>query len=127
MRIPVRDRRVALAIMAAGLVLATVLGYHVVYGQNGYFTYRSQQRRYLELQQKTDALKNENESLQKEIDAINRHDPAMIEQKARQQQLARRGEKIYTYTSQDPQASGPDAPPARPAPANSSTAPSEQH
>jgi len=131
MRIRIRDRRVSLAIMVMVLVLATLLGFHVVYGQNGYLTYRGEQRRYLELQQKTDALKNENEGLQKEIDEINRHDPAVIEQKAREQQLAKPGEKIYTYTPADSQLGGTSARPAgrlpaSPSPANSSPASSDQ-
>lgn len=116
MRIRLRDRRVSLAIMVLGLVLATALGYHVVYGQNGYFTYRSERRRFLDLQRKTDTLKMQNEGLQKEIDGINRHDRAVIEDKARQQQLARPGEKIYTYTPAGSQASGTGAQPASSAP-----------
>ncbi|HEV3277666.1 MAG TPA: septum formation initiator family protein [Terriglobia bacterium] len=94
----IRDRRVYWGATAAALALAAALGYHAVYGQHGYRAYRSEQRRYLELQQKTLDLKRQNQALQEEIDALNRHDPAVIEDKARGQQYARPGEKIYTYT-----------------------------
>jgi cell division protein FtsB len=89
--------------MAGGLVLAAALGYHVVYGEHGYLTYRSEERRFQDLKRKTNKLKDGNEALQKEIDALNRHDRAAIEEKAREQQYARRNEKIYTYTPQDAQ------------------------
>lgn len=114
MKIRIRDRRVSLAIMVLALALAAALGHHVVYGQNGYLTYRSEQRRDLELRQKTDTLKKENEALQKEIDALNRHDPAALEKAARGQHLARPNEKIYTYAPADSQPGGTDAQPASP-------------
>lgn len=132
MKIRIRDRRVSLAIMLLGLVLVVALGYHVVYGDHGYLAYRSAQHRYLELRQKTEALKKENDGLQKEVDGINHHDPAVIEQKARQQQLARPGEKIYTYMPEDHQANGSGAQPATPpaaasSPPNSLPASSDQY
>lgn len=105
--------------MALCLVLATALGYHVVYGEHGYLAYRSEQRRYLELRQNTDKLKKDNEALQKEVDALSRHDPAALENAARGQHLARPGEKIYTYAPQDSQPGGTGAQPASP-PASSS-------
>jgi cell division protein FtsB len=103
MKIRIRDRRVYWAVMALGLILAMALGHHVVYGEHGYLTWRGEQRQYLELKKKTDKLKNENGVLQKEIDSLNRHDPDVIEGKARDQHLARPGEKIYTYTPRNSQ------------------------
>jgi cell division protein FtsB len=116
MTIRIRDRRVYWGVMALALILAGALGHHVVYGEHGYFTYRSEQRRYLELKRQTDKLKNDNESLQKEIDAINHHDRDVIEEKAREQQLVKQGEKIYVYNPPDSPSNGgskpADLPPA---------------
>lgn len=97
MKIPIRDRRVYWSAMTAALCLAAALGYHVVYGEHGYLAYRREQRQYLELRKKAADLQKENDKLAKEIDALNRHDPAVVEEKAREQQLAKPGEKIYTY------------------------------
>jgi cell division protein FtsB len=126
MKIRLRDRRVSLAIMVLGLILAAALGYDVVYGEHGYLTYRSEQRRYLELRQKTDKLQKQNEGLQKEIDSINRHDPATIERKAREQQLVKPGEKIYTYAPAGSQPGGNATQPASPPASSSSPAPGDQ-
>jgi cell division protein FtsB len=112
MKSPIRDWRVYWGAVAGVLALAAALGYHVVYGAHGYRAYRSEQRRYRELREKTDELKGQNEKLQKEIDALDRHDPAVIEQKAREQQLARPGEKIYTYTPPDSRPNDAGKPPA---------------
>jgi cell division protein FtsB len=116
---PIHDRRIYWGVMAAGLVLAGALGYHVVYGEHGYLTYRTEQRQFQELKVKTDRLKNGNEALQKEIDGLNRHDRALIEEKAREQQYARHNEKIYTYTPQDSKPGGAGPQPASPPPVSS--------
>ncbi len=116
MAIRIRDRRVYWGAMALALVLAAALGHHVVYGANGYLAYRSEQRRYLDLKRQTEKLKNENEVLQKEIDGLNRHDRDVIEKKARDQQMARPGEKIYVYAPADSGAAAPQ-------PANQPSAP----
>lgn len=116
MNIPIRDRRVYWGAMLMGLALAGALGYHVVYGEHGYLTYRNEQRRYLELKQKTDKIKDDNDRLQKQIDALNRHDRTAIEKAARDQHLARPNERIYTYAPSDSQKAATDqqsvAPPA---------------
>ncbi|HEV2424625.1 MAG TPA: septum formation initiator family protein [Terriglobia bacterium] len=104
----------SLVIMLAGLVLATALGYHVVYGAHGYLAYRSERRQYLELRKKADTLKNTNDGLQTEVDALRRHDPAAIEKAARDQHYARPGEKIYTYTPADSRSNGTTAQPVNP-------------
>jgi len=115
MKIRIRDRRVYWGIMALGLLLAAALGHHVVYGEHGYLTWRSEQRQYLELKKKTGHLKDENDRIQNEIDALNRHDPDAVEEKARDQHLARPGEKIYTYRPQDSRANpGPPKPASTP-------------
>lgn len=116
MTIPIRDRRVYWGAMLMGVALAGALGYHVVYGEHGYLTYRNEQRRYLELKQKTGKIKDENDRLQKQIDALARHDPAAIEKAARDQHLARPNERIYTYAPPDSQAKGDTAPPAEATP-----------
>jgi len=121
-KVRIRDWRVYWGGMAIGLLLAGALGYHVVYGEHGYLTYRSEQRQYLELKKKTDGLKNENDRIQKEVDALNRHDPDAVEEKARDQHLARPGEKIYTYRPQDSRAN-PGAPKPASAPDSSGDQP----
>jgi len=112
MKIRIRDRRVYWGAMALGLLLAMALAHHVVYGERGYLSYRSQQRQYLELKKKTGRLKDENDRIQKEIDALNRHDRDAVERAARDQHYARPTEKIYTYTPQDSQAKGGTGQPA---------------
>ena len=104
MKIRIRDRRVYWGMMALGLLLAAALGHHVVYGEHGYLTYRSEQRQCVELKKKTGHLKDENDRIQKQIDALTRHDPDVVEKAARDQHYARPNEKIYTYTPQDSQA-----------------------
>ena len=111
----IRDRRVYWGAMALALILAAALGHYVIYGEHGYLTYRGEQRRSIELKQQTGKLKNENDQLQKEIDSLNRRDPAVIEEKAREQQLAKPGEKIYVYTPADSKAS-PATQPGNPTP-----------
>ncbi len=115
MAIRIRDRRVYWGVMALALILAAALGHHVIYGENGYLTYRSEQRRYLELKQQTGKIKDQNDQIQREIDGLNRRDPAVIEEKAHEQQLAKPREKIYVYTPSDSK-TAPATQPNNPAP-----------
>ncbi len=77
-----RTRRV-LATLCLG-VLASMIGYKVVFGANGMMVYRAKRTEYQQLQQQIEREQAENQLL---LDQVNRlqHDPAAIESEARKQ------------------------------------------
>jgi cell division protein FtsB len=100
-------RRRKLATVGIG-VLATLMGWHVVFGANGIFPYERKRSEYRNVQSEVENLQKENERLQSEIKSL-RSDPKTIEREAREQlRYARPGEMVFTYppqnTSQQPPA-----------------------
>jgi cell division protein FtsL len=90
------------------LLLAVALIVHNIFGQNGYFALRRQQKELHTLQQQILQLQQENEQLDKQNQQL-KSDPAAIERKAREEMhLVKPGEKIYTL---------PEKPSATPPPA----------
>ncbi len=101
-------RRRKLATVGVG-VLAALVGWHVVFGANGIFTYEHKRVEYRNLQGEIENLQKENERLQSDIKSL-RSDPKTIEREAREQlRYARPGEMVFTYP---PQNSTQQPPPA---------------
>src|SRR5260370_39438389 len=91
-----------------GVVVAGV-GWDVVFGANGIFTYEHKRVEYRNLQGEIENLQKENERLQSDIKSL-RSDPKTIEREAREQlRYARPGEMVFTYP---PQNSTQQPPPA---------------
>ena len=91
---------------AGVFALAVLLGFHVIFGANGFVAYQKKKAEYRTLQKDLDKLQKENDELAQRIKAL-KSDPATIEKEAREQlRYARPGEIVYTYPS----------PPQRPAP-----------
>lgn len=81
---------------AAVVSLACFLLVHAVLGTNGIFVYSHKRSQYKKLQQEMDALHQDNERLQHNIQAL-KTDPKAIEKEAREQlKYARPGEVVYT-------------------------------
>lgn len=113
-------RRVA---TAAAIVLALLLGYHVIFGQNGVTVYRQKRVEDRQLQQEIDALRSENERLKGHVEHL-QTDSDAIEHEARERlHYARPGEVIYTLNDKPPAASPGETKPAgaKPAPPQSAT------
>jgi cell division protein FtsB len=92
-------------------VLACMLAYHVVFGDNGMLTYHKKKGDSRLLDQEIESLQRENQRLQREIESL-KSDPKAIEREAREQlRYVRPGEVIYTVPT-----------PAEPAPPENSTA-----
>lgn len=101
-----RGAILALALLCAALVL------HEIYGDRGYLSFRRQKREYDSLQREVRRLQEENQQLEKYIEAL-KSDPKTIERIARDQMhMARPGERIYTLPEQDkdPKSQDPTAP-----------------
>jgi len=79
------------------LCLAAVwVAYHVVFGANGMMVYSHKRVEYRSLNKEIYELKQENERLNHQVDAL-KNDPKTIEKEAREQlRYARPGEVIYT-------------------------------
>lgn len=102
-------RRVATAV---AVVLALLLGYHVIFGQNGVTVYRQKRVEDRQLQQEIDALRNENERLKGHVEHL-QTDSGAIEHEARERlHYARPGEVIYTLNDKAPAASPGETKPA---------------
>lgn len=76
------------------LLVAIALIVHNIFGQNGYLALRRQQKELQTLQQQILQLQKENERLGRENHAL-KSDPAAVEPLAREQGLAKPGERIY--------------------------------
>ena len=95
------------------LLVCVALVVHEIYGEHGYLALRREKREYDSLQQEVRRLQEENQQLERHIEAL-KSDPKAIERIARDQMhMARPGERIYTLPekdkvpeSQDPLATG---------------------
>src|SRR5215472_17278948 len=95
------------------LLVCVALVVHEIYGEHGYLALRREKREYDSLQQEVRPLQEENQQLERRIEAL-KSDPKAIERVARDQMhMARPGERIYTLpekdkdpNSQDPVAAG---------------------
>ena len=95
-----------LALLCVGLVV------HEIYGEQGYLALRRQKREHDSLQQEVRRLQEENQQLEKYIEAL-KSDPKTIERIARDQMhMARPGERIYTLPEKDKDPKSLDSTPA---------------
>ncbi len=86
-------RKIATGIAA---VLAVLLGFHVVFGQNGLTAFRNKKNDLHDLQQESRSLQEENGRLQGHVDRLT-SDPNSIEHQAREDlHYTRPGEVIVT-------------------------------
>ncbi|HUO61485.1 MAG TPA: septum formation initiator family protein [Candidatus Acidoferrales bacterium] len=98
-------------ILASGgaTVLAVALGFHVLFGTNGWMAYRQKKAEYQQLQREVEQLRKDNESVQQQINSL-KSDPKAIERVAREQlRYAKPGEIIYVM----PEARQAPAPPTQ--------------
>ena len=112
MKLPFQSRRAYWGTLAVALSLVGALAYHVICGEHGYLAYRSERQRYEALQKQTLQLEQENQALQKHIDAL-KSDPKAIEKVAREQlHMAKPGEIVITYPEAQPKEQAPSGSPA---------------
>lgn len=98
---PVVAARRKIATIAV-LLLAVVVGYHVMFGENGMLVYQKKRAEYRILQKDVDRLQKENQALSDQIKSL-KSDPKAIEKEAREQlRYARPGEVIYLLPGQKP-------------------------
>jgi cell division protein FtsB len=84
------------AATGAAAVLALLLGYYVVAGQNGLHAYEVKRNENQKLQQQIDAIRQQNAQIQQKIHAL-KNDPDTIEREARERlHYARPDEVIVT-------------------------------
>jgi cell division protein FtsB len=89
------------AIGGVGL-LACFIGYHAVFGANGFLVYRDKKTELRTLSQEIQALQQDNANRQERIKALT-SDPQTIEREARERlRYARKGEIIYTLPQAKP-------------------------
>ena len=87
------------------LALAALMGYHVVFGQNGINAYEAKRKEAKVLDAQLEVAREQNARLKAHVDRL-KHDPDAIEHEAREQlHYARPGEVIYTIPAA-PQHSG---------------------
>lgn len=97
--------------LATGSValLACLVAYHVVFGQNGMVAYQHKRTEYKHLQQQIQELQTENGRLDQQIKAL-KTDPAAIEKEAREQlRYTRPGEVVYVMPDPKPAAAPANA------------------
>jgi len=117
MKLPVQSRRAYWATLTAASLLVAGLAYHVICGEHGFLAYRNEHQQYEALQKQDIQLEQENQALQKHIDAL-KSDPKAIEKVAREQlHMAKPNEIVITYS--DAQSREPASPNGS-APVNSS-------
>ena len=81
---------------AAAAVLTVMMGYHVIFGQNGLTAYRGKRESAADLKLQVQDLQTENERLKTHVDRLT-SDPGAIEHEARESlHYTRPGEVIYT-------------------------------
>lgn len=86
-------RRLATGAVA---VLTIWLFAHVMFGANGMVVYRQKKAEYQSLQKEIDGLQKENERYTQQVKSLQTPDPNMIEKEAREQlHYARPGEVVY--------------------------------
>jgi cell division protein FtsB len=109
MKLPVQSHRAYWATLAAAATLVAALAYHVICGEHGYLAYRLERQQYEALQRETKQLQEENQTLQKHIDAL-KSDPKAIEKVAREQlHMAKPGEIVITYPDAQAKETAPDS------------------
>lgn len=92
-----------IATCAAGL-LALMVGFHVVFGQNGLTAYQAKRHEIQSLQTQTRDLQKDNDRLRSHVDRLT-SDPNAIEHEARESlHYTRPGEVIYTMPADRPDA-----------------------
>jgi cell division protein FtsB len=85
------------------LLVCVALVVHEIYGEHGYLALRREKREYDSLQQEVRRLQEENQQLERRIEAL-KSDPKAIERIARDQMhMARPGERIYTLPEKVPE------------------------
>ncbi len=85
-------------------VLAVMLGFHVIFGQNGITAFRNKRHDLRDLQSESKTLQRENSQLQGHVDRLT-NDPNAIEHQAREDlHYTRPGEVIVTLPSEKRQA-----------------------
>lgn len=85
-------------------VLALMLAYHVVFGQNGWVAYHQKKVEYQKLETEVQQMQSENDHLTQQIQSL-KTDPKAIEKEAREQlRYAKNGEVIYVMPAAKPQA-----------------------
>jgi cell division protein FtsB len=86
-------------------LLACFIGYHAVFGANGFLVYLDKKTESRKLQHELEVIQQDNTQREERIKALT-NDPQTIEREAREKlKYARKGDVIYTL------------PPAKPAPA----------
>ena len=92
-------RKLATAAMGALLCL---IGYHVVFGANGFMMFRQKRAESQKLEQEIQTLQRDNARSQQQIKAL-KSDPQAIEKEARERlHYARSGEMVYKLPSATP-------------------------
>ena len=92
---------------AAVALLALMLAFHVIFGQNGMVVYGKKKAEYRSLEKDVNQLQQENKLLSDQIKAL-KTDPKAIEREAREQlRYARPGEVVYLLPGQK----APEVPP----------------
>jgi cell division protein FtsB len=76
-------------------MLALLLAYHVLFGQNGWVAYHQKKQEFRSLQVEVQQMQSENDRLSRQIKSL-KTDPRAIEKEAREQlRYAKPGEVIY--------------------------------
>jgi cell division protein FtsB len=95
-----RSRR-KLATASIGALLC-LIGYHAVFGANGFLVFQQKRVESKKLEREIQTLQQDNARSQREIQAL-KSDPQAIEKEARERlHYAREGEKIYKLPSTAP-------------------------
>jgi cell division protein FtsB len=90
-----------LATLAMGAVLC-LIGYHVIFGANGFLVFHHKRAESQKLDREIRALQEDNARSEKEIKAL-KSDPEAIEKEARERlHYAREGEMIYKLPAPAP-------------------------
>ena len=102
------QRRSYRGAILALLLVWVALVVHEIYGEHGYLALRREKREYDSLQQEVRRLQEENQQLERRIEAL-KSDPKAIEHIARDQmRMARPGERIYALPEKDSLPESPD-------------------
>jgi cell division protein FtsB len=97
-------RKVATAAIGAILCL---IGYHAVFGANGFLVFQQKRAESKKLEREIQTLQQDNARDQREIQAL-KSDPQAIEKEARERlHYAREGEKIFKLPSAAPSPASP--------------------
>ncbi len=90
-----------LAIGGVG-VLACFIGYHAIFGANGFLVYQDKKAESRKLQHELEAIQQDNTQREERVKALT-NDPQTIEREAREKlKYARKGDVIYTLPPAKP-------------------------